>query len=173
MTGTHTHTCTGAHSRLQELVNKDGSAHTQKHFRKTARRVCPNFTQSSFSEGSGLSNLSLTSPQAPKTSSREGCWEAHKQPRRWAESQSGQGTARGVGWDHPGAKAGLQGAAMMGHRETIQHVEQTERMPESPPNPPAVSYEFPPHSQEPIKASSTLVAEQVPLGGERKKVRMG
>lgn len=62
---------------------------------------------------------------------------------------------------------------MMGHRETIQHVEQTERMPESPPNPPAVSYEFPPHSQEPIKASSTLVAEQVPLGGERKKVRMG
>ena len=51
---------------------------------------------------------------------------------------------------------------MMGHRETIRHVEQTERMSEPPPDPPAVSYEFPLHSQEPIKASSTLVAEQVP-----------
>ena len=74
--------------------------------------MCPNFTQSCFSEGSGLSNLFLTSPQAPKTSGREGCWEAHKQPRRWAESRSWQGTARGVGRDHPGAKAGLQGAGL-------------------------------------------------------------
>lgn len=83
-----------------------------------------------------------------------------------------------MGRDHPGAKAGLQGAvsgrtAMTGHRETVRHVDQTERMREPPPDPHAVSYESPPHSQEPIKASSTLVAEQVPPGGERKKVRMG
>ena len=145
---THTHTHTEAHSRLQELVNTDGSAHTQKHSRKTARRVCPNFTQNCFSEGSELSNLFLTSPQAPKTRAREGCGETHKQPRRWAESQSGQGTARGVGQDHPGAKAGLQGAvsgrrAMTGHREAARARGPDGEDARAASRTPAVSYQSP------------------------------